>query len=76
MKTICLGVWNRKRRPRRLTRAVTANPYLYRNLRKVWRVYADSADEARRLIARFEAGQDVGTAAFGRPRVQVLKDET
>ena len=75
MRTICLGVWNRERRPRKLVRSVTANPQAFHRLRRAWRVYAGSADEARRLIRLFEAGRDVGTAAFGRPRVELIKDE-
>jgi len=75
MKSICLGVWGRERRPRRLTNHVAANPQAYWELRKAWRVYAASADEARRLIKLFEAGRDVGTAPFGRPRVEVIKGE-
>ena len=75
MKSICLGVWNRERKPRRLTNCVAAHPQAYDSLRKAWRVYAGSADEARRLIALFEAGRDVGTGPFGRPRVEISKDD-
>ena len=75
MRTICLGVWSRERRPRKLVRGVAANPQGFHRLRKAWRVYAESADEARRLIRLFEAGRDVGTAAFGRARVELIKDE-
>ena len=74
MKSICLGVWNRERKPRKLSRHVAANPEAFDSLRKAWRVYAENADHARRLIALFEKGVDVGTAPFGRPRVQVIKD--
>ena len=75
MKSICLGVWNRERKPRKLIHSVAGNPDAYGDLRKAWRVYAENADHARRLIALFEKGVDVGTAPFGRPRVQVIKDE-
>ncbi|HPD17712.1 MAG TPA: hypothetical protein PLE19_22465 [Planctomycetota bacterium] len=75
MKSICLGVWGRERRPRHLTNHVAANPQAYWELRKAWRVYAASAEEARRLIMLFEAGRDTGTAPFGRPRVEVIKGE-
>ena len=75
MKSICLGVWRRERKPRRLTNHVAAYPQAYDGLRRAWRVYATSADEARRLIALFEAGKDVGTGPFARPRVEVIKDD-
>jgi len=75
MKSICLGLWNRNRKPRRLTNNVAATPHAYDSLRKAWRVYAANADEARRLIASFEAGRDVGTGPFGRPRVEIIKSD-
>jgi hypothetical protein len=75
MRSICLGVWNRERKPRRLTNHVGAHPQAYGSLRKAWRVYAAADDEARRLIALFEAGRDVGTGPFGRPRVEIIKDD-
>ena len=75
MKSICLGLWNRNRKPRRLMNHVAAHPQAYDSLRKAWRVHAAGADEARRLIALFEAGRDVGTGPFGRPRVQLIKGE-
>ena len=56
MKSICLGLWNRNRKPRRLMNHVAAHPQAYDSLRKAWRVHAAGADEARRLIALFEAG--------------------
>ena len=75
MKSICLGVWGRERRPRRLTNHVAGCPNAYVELRKAWRVQAASAEEARRMIRLFEKGADVGTGPFGRPRVEVIKEE-
>ena len=75
MKSICLGLWGRNRKPRRLTNPVAASPHAYNGLRRAWRVYAASAEEARRLIALFEAGRDVGTGPFGRPRVEIIKSD-
>ncbi len=49
MKSICLGVWNRERKPRKLMNRVAGNPDAFDSLRKAWRVYAENAKEARRL---------------------------
>ncbi len=76
-KVYMMGCWRRERKPRFLCRAVAADVNRYPKLRKVWKVWASSADSARYKIAAGEGEvvKDIGYKAANARRLVISRVE-